>query len=434
MRFIKLFSCQIHSYAHKKWTAKKAADLVDYIKTNYQGKVSGDWDYLIGEIEKIPIKQGDSWTQTDIARLKQYVWSNYTQFGLPVSSWSMVAKQFNRSANSCYCEYYKTTTPEERARKFHRAPLPDRDIGLPNDEVLAYTGILKDAIQRNTGPTRVQWSTVAQEVNRTVFDTLSLTYGLLHHRSNVWQGLSLPVTWLKQPMDVGTLNEMQQFIKEHYKDKQVVNWDIVSLYLGIDARSCVAAYTESVLKRVMPADAAGRRHNVRWTPEEIERLTYAATNKDKYPLWKDIAAYVGNGRTPSSCYSAWRQQQGRNAKWTAEEQHLIDNEIKQSHGKIDWDKLLALLPGKTKTQIYVKADKIRSASNTSKAYQMAESKKQLLFGAVKRYTDTETDWVKVSDEVGISPAACRKAYLKYEQQKATSRWTKPELDRLLNAA
>ncbi|KAJ2850411.1 hypothetical protein IWW36_001900 [Coemansia brasiliensis] len=440
---MRLFStscfCQIRSQTHSKWTAEKAAELIDYIKTNYSGKVSGNWDYVISEIQKTPLNRGNRWTSAEITKLKQYVWENYAQYGLYVDDWNTVANKFNRSATSCYTMYYKAIFPEEKFYKSHgTAAKPVRVKETLTGEMLAYANKLQTAIKKNMGPKgpfAVKWSDVAHELNKPLFEVLLSTDRLLRHK-----GRLIPMASLQHPADPDILSKMQQFIKAHFKDKPTIDWDIVSLYLCIDPKSCAIAYTKWLLAYAMPSGVAGhsyhyqKNHN-RWTTEEIERLNYAATNRDKFPLWKHIAAYVGNGRSLSSCYIAWKNQQNHKAVWTSEEKQLLSVEIEKMQGKLDWDKLLPLFPGKTKAQLTIKADAIQKKKNYTKTRQIAESKAQLLFDAVAKNTDIETDWIKVSDVVGISPANCRSYYLMFKQRQGKAiKWSKEELSRLQYAA
>jgi hypothetical protein len=107
----------------------------------------------------------------------------------------------------------------------------------------------------------------------------------------------------------------------------------------------------------------GTRATGRWTPEEDAKLNSAVTNTSKRkdgtknrPNWSAIAAQVP-GRTEAQCGERWRhvldpsidRANIRTGKWTEDESIKLNAAV-ETHGGKNWDKIAALVPGRTISQ------------------------------------------------------------------------------------
>jgi hypothetical protein len=98
----------------------------------------------------------------------------------------------------------------------------------------------------------------------------------------------------------------------------------------------------------------------RWTLEEDAKLNFAVTNTCKKKRgnehrkdWVAIAALVP-GRTKKQCNNRWHDTQidpptARGCKWTADEDKKLKDAVRV-HGGKNWERIAALVPGRTKLQ------------------------------------------------------------------------------------
>ncbi|KAJ2481228.1 hypothetical protein IWW56_001907 [Coemansia sp. RSA 2131] len=66
------------------WTDNDIKKLVDYVNTNYRGKVSGDWDLVVRQIQGVAANHNAEWTHTKLVDLAQYMWQPYMLLDLVV--------------------------------------------------------------------------------------------------------------------------------------------------------------------------------------------------------------------------------------------------------------------------------------------------------------------------------------------------------------
>jgi hypothetical protein len=104
-----------------------------------------------------------------------------------------------------------------------------------------------------------------------------------------------------------------------------------------------------------------------WTPEEDAKLTSAVTDTCKIKWgkefktdWVAIAALVPD-RTGNACKNRWRETlnpnidraNGRRGKWEDDEDIKLKNAVR-THGGNDWPAIAELVPGRTRTQCYMR--------------------------------------------------------------------------------
>ncbi|KAJ2593261.1 hypothetical protein IWW49_000595 [Coemansia sp. RSA 1797] len=452
---------RLRSIYFDSWTGGDTKKLIDYVNTNYRGKVSGDWDLVVQQIQGVAAKHNAEWTHTELIDLAQYVWHAYMRLGLMVD-WDDVSLQFGRTQCAC-----------RAAIDRHRKLLRSDDVRLAAvtridpvaaakreyhkimslDEVQSYANALQRSIEQHThsnGTKHVDWDSVANDTDRSVHDVVLIADGLVHHK--LWSGFTPPSTSLEYPHDwsAETLQRMHHFISKHYMQEPSVNWDIVSLYMSIDAHSCADAHINSTSQKMTPAIRSKRKSipkyqavkKVRpWTAEEHERLEKAMTNRHAFQSWADVAKYVGNDRTVNSCMVAWhlKQQRQQPALWTDAEKDLLEAELmkpdkpSRHHARL----ILSLFPGKSLVQLQAQMAKARSKLHSRRVQKIVLDDSQRLLDAAAQLIDPSSglpDWRRISQVVGVTPVMCRNMYNKIKLRGARKKnWTGLELQRLTSA-
>jgi hypothetical protein len=114
----------------------------------------------------------------------------------------------------------------------------------------------------------------------------------------------------------------------------------------------------------------------RWTSEEDAKLTSAVANTHKKKIgkeykrdWVAVAALVP-GRTRNQCWSRWNdaldpnvdRTKGREGEWTSVENSKLKDAV-QMHGGKNWEKIAALVPGRTKIQCNGRWNNFLKSSN-----------------------------------------------------------------------
>ncbi|KAJ2567284.1 Myblike DNAbinding domain-containing protein [Coemansia sp. RSA 1822] len=454
----------LRSIYYEDWTDNDTKKLIDYVNTNYRGKVSGDWDLVVGQIQGVAAKHNAEWTHTELVDLAQYVWQAYMRVGL-VIDWDDISHQFGRTPGAC-----------RAAIDRHRIMLSSDDVRLAAvtrkdpvatakreyhktmslEEVLSYAHALRNSIEQHTHgegtQCKVDWDAVAKDTDRSVYDVVLIADGLVHHK--LWSGFSPPSTPLEYPHEWSPelLHRMHHFISKHYIHEPPVNWAIVALYMSIDAYSCADAHINSTATNMTPVKKSRRKKNntvqhqavkkVRaWTAEEHERLEQAMTHRHVFQQWADVAKHVGNDRTVNSCIVAWnlKQQRQEPALWTDEEKDRLDAELLKPdkplrhHAKL----ILSLFPGKSLVQLQAQMAKARSKLHSRRIQKIVLDNPQQLLDTSAQFIDAasgQPDWRRVSQVIGVTPVMCRNMYNKLRLRVTRNKnWTGVEMQRLTDA-
>jgi hypothetical protein len=168
---------------------------------------------------------------------------------------------------------------------------------------------------------------------------------------------------------------------------------------------------------------ASRRRTGKWTNDEVSKLKDAVQTlggKD----WGTIASLVP-GRTIKQCSSRWYSDMNpnrliptaeRNIKWSPDEDNKLKDAVQMQHGVKDWDAIAALVPDRRKKQCQSRWETI--ATNHSIDPETARN------GRFDTWTKDEDDKLKDSVQMhgGKDWAAIASQVPGRTKKQCTSRW------------
>ncbi|CCJ30386.1 unnamed protein product [Pneumocystis jirovecii] len=229
------------------------------------------------------------------------------------------------------------------------------------------------------------------------------------------------------------------------------NWEkIAEGIIGHDAESCKKEW-----ERINSSDQPSNPYKTPrttmkfWTPTEVSKLhefinahvlngEYDTLSNHRNPIWKDISSYIG--RSAYQCYLRWKRTSNPSiirGPMTDSEKIIIE-EAHKKYGN-QWERISALVPGRTSLQIevYFRENKRNFVRNNLRySPNIIDALDRLILTGSYRTSDGRISWTKLSKEhfPNIKPVLLRKAWARYNKMGFKSdKWTPEEVDKLIKA-
>ncbi|KAJ2718190.1 hypothetical protein GGI07_005858 [Coemansia sp. Benny D115] len=403
------------------WSDSKKAELIKLINTSYRDKIAGDWDLVIRHIEDIPAKHQQIWTENESKRLGEYIHTNYVSKRIAID-WEQVARALGRSAQTCLTVYYTRASSSWNSDRRKQVEASDREALARIRPLMSRHSQAAD----RHGVVAVDWEHIAKEMEMPFADLLATVLrsggDAPELQPEHLPPLKYPQDWspehlqrLKQftLLQTGSANEPPAW---HAGSDTLVDSKVdtrqASLYMGVHLADCAEA-----LEGYVRAGSGLKTKHREWSDSELERLKEACAQPKKYPHWKQVAAYVGGGRSSMSCTSMWQRLENQKyeglAKWTPEEnarleEYLLRCTPKRSH----LNDLCKMFPDKERVQVRAQLSRIKVRVRMRTGYQLATQNSDKLQRLVAEATSSDNivDWNAVAKEMKVTPRICKRVY------------------------
>ncbi|KAJ2887177.1 hypothetical protein FB639_001426, partial [Coemansia asiatica] len=408
--------------ASSTWGETEKKALIDLVNRSYRGKIKGDWDAVVRNIEQTPTKHYRRWTFDEVRTMAEMVQTEFGNRRLG-AEWQEIGRRFGRSPSSCISNYYRYLHEQKDAISNNQF-CGDQELVEQVSSVIDKHS--QDADSK--GVVAVDWHAVALETGNPILDILeSLNRMLQVHKTKndatqshyqipcvpiiVIQQLLYPQAWLPSH-----IQRLQRLVNENQDQMIRLNIQIVSLFMGIDQRSCALALDELLEKKNTGIAAKGKR----WAKDETERLRMAIKENGVDQTWDLISARVGT-RSAQACYSYWHRARNeaaikaKNNKniWTAEQLARVTEMIwnKRRSSRI-LPLVCKLFPDMSQVEARLLVKKCSARVTSLRLSKQLTQDQDTLVKCVDEVRDAEgnIDWRAVGSRMQAPPALCRVRY------------------------